>query len=571
MPILKTLASYTKSEFSADLVAGLIVAIMLVPQGMAYALLAGLPAQHGLYASMLPLFLYGLFGTSRYLAVGPVAIVSLLTSAVLSTLATPESTAYVSLAITLALMVAVIQITLGVLRIGFLVNFLSHPVLVGFSAAAAIVIGFSQVKHVLGVSVARTAHFYTDVAAVWQQLGNLNGTTLLMGTGGVVLLIYFKTLLKKHLLRLGVPETVATLSAKIGPLLVVLIGATLTATLALDTTANVAIIGPVPAGLPVLTLPSVDYATLRSLFPTAMAISFVGYMESISVAKSLASRKREKIGANMELFALGIANLGAAFTGGYPVTGGFSRSLVNYSAGARSTVASLITALLLTVAVVFLTPLFVYIPKAALAAIILVAVAGLIDLNAIRHVWTYDKRDALALVTSFFAVLFLGIETGILVGAALSLFLIIWRTSQPHVAVLGKLPTADIYRNVKRHTVQTWPEIALVRIDASLYFANTNHLEQTIAETVVAQPTLAHLVLVGTAINDVDYSALEALEGILHSLQDAKIALHLAAFKGPVLDKLAKSGFLTHLGASHIHLTTHAAMQQLGVAQRTNV
>ncbi len=564
IPLLNTLRTHTRQDYVADGLAGLIVAIMLVPQGMAYAVLAGLPPQHGLYASLLPLLIYGFLGTSRYLAIGPVAIVSLLTSAAVGSIVPIGTPDYIGLVLTLALMVAVIQTLMGILRIGFLVNFLSHPVLVGFSAAAAILIGLSQIKSVLGVKVPRTDYFYTDVIALLQRIGDVNWVSLVIGVVSVGVLLYFKLRSAADLRRLQISEKFVVPLSKLGPLLVVGIAGILTSVFRLDQTWGIAIVGEVPRGLPSLTMPNSSPVLLRQLLPTALAIGFVGYMESISVAKSLAARKREQVDANQELLALGIANFGAAFTGGYPVTGGFSRSLVNHAAGARSPLASIVTACLLAIAVVYLTPLFVYIPMAALAANILIAITGLVDVHSLKHIWQYDKRDSLALVTCFLAVLGFGVESGILVGAALSVFLVIWRTSQPHMAVLGKLPNGDFYRNVERHQVQTWPDVAILRIDASLYFANTAYLKQCIADAISRQPALKHLVLVGTAINDVDYSALEALDAILDELAEVDIRLHLAAFKGPVLDKLTQSGFMQRLAPHSNHLTTHAAIQQLG-------
>ena len=564
VPIIDVVRNYKRGDFSGDLIAGVIVAIMLIPQGMAYALLAGLPPQQGLYASILPVLLYGIFGTSRYLAVGPVAIVSLLTAASVGAMAEGGSAEYIQLAITLAFLVGIFQTAMGLFRAGFLVNFLSHPVLSGFSSAAAIVIGFSQVKSLLGISIPRSEHFYEQVVDVVRHLPETNGVTLGMGVVGIAILLFFKQRLPALLKQRRVPPQLATPISKSAPLLIVLLGALLVAAFQLHNSADVGIVGSVPAGLPSFTQPSFDFGTWQTLLATALAISFVGYMESYSVAKSLASKRREKVVANQELLALGLANIGATFTGGYPVTGGFSRSLVNFSAGARTTVASLITAILIGISVLFLTPLFYYIPKTMLAAIIIVAVSGLFDAKTMRQVWLYNKRDAAALFATFFAVLALGVENGILVGAAASLVLFIARTSNPHVAIIGRLPDSSFYRNVKRHTVQTWPEVAMLRIDASLYFANTKLFEDTVAEVVASQCELKHLILVGTAINDVDYTAVEALEAIWQELNTLGIELHLAAFKGPVLDRLSRSHLLHHLGDDHIHLTTHAAIQNLG-------
>ncbi|HFC12897.1 MAG TPA: solute carrier 26 family protein [Anaerolineae bacterium] len=565
-PIIGFLRTYKREYLSGDLIAGLIVAIMLIPQGMAYALLAGLPPQQGLYASILPVLIYGIFGTSRYLAVGPVAIVSLLTAASIGALAEGGSAEYATLAITLAFLVAIIQFGMGLFRAGFLVNFLSHPVLSGFSSAAAIVIGFSQVKSLLGIKIPRSEHFYEQVVDVFKHLPETNLTTLAIGIAGILVLFYFKKYLGQQLQNRGISEHIAVPITKTAPLLIVVVSAIIVAAFGLHDTANVSIVGDVPAGLPPLSMPSFDMGKWATLLTTALAISFVGYMESISVAKSLASKGREKVDANQELIALGLANFGSTLTGGYPVTGGFSRSLVNYAAGARTTLASIITAILIGLSVVFLTPLFYFIPKTTLAAIIIVAVTGLFDLKTLLKVWPFNKRDAAALIVTFVAVLALGVENGVVIGAVTSLLMFIARTSDPHVAEIGRLPNSPFYRNTKRHETQTWPDVAMLRIDASLYFANTNQLEDAVAEMLINKPKLKHLILVGTAINDVDYTAAEALEEIWRRLRDLGIQLHLAGFKGPVLDRLRCGDLIDHLGQENVHRSTHDAIVKLGLA-----
>ena len=564
MPALQWLPRYRRQDFTGDLIAGIIVAILLVPQSMAYALLAGLPPQAGLYASILPLILYGLFGTSRTLAVGPVAIVSLLVATGLTPLAAPGSAAYVQLALTLALLVGSLQALMGVLRLGFLVNFLSHPVLAGFTSAAAIIIGFSQAQHLLGINAPRSETFYQQVSAAAQNLDQTNMTAAALAAGSILGLLYFKNQLGPQLKRWGVPVSVAATLAKSGPLVIVLLGTLLVWLFDLHATAGVRIVGGVPAGAPPLTLPTFDLATWERLLPTALIISFVGYMESISVAKSLASKRRQKVDANQELIALGLANLGATFSGGYPVTGGISRSLVNFTAGANTGLASIITAALIGLTLFFLTPLFYFLPQAALAAIIIVAVFGLIDVHTFRHVWGYNKADAVSMLITFAAVLVAGIETDILIGVAGAMLLFIWRTSKPHTAIVGRLGQSEIYRNVRRHPVQTWPEVVAVRIDQSLYFANTKYLEDTILSTVAEQPAIKHLVLIGTAINFIDASALETLESLWQELRDAGVTLHLAAIKGPVMDRLQKTTFLDHIGPDHLHLSAHDAMKAIG-------
>lgn len=564
LPFLDWLIHYRRDDLVGDLLAGLIVAIMLVPQGMAYALLAGLPPQVGLYASIAPLVIYGLLGTSRTLAVGPVAIVSLLVASGVGGLAEQGTPRYIQLALTLALLVGVIQAVMGLIRLGFLVNFLSHPVLAGFTSAAAIVIGFSQFKHLLGVSMPSTENFIETVSLTAGRLAQTNPLTLGIGLASVALLFYFKNGLSRRLVKLGIKQTWCISIAKAGPLAVVALGTLLVWSLGLNDAAGVSIVGDVPAGLPPLSLPIFETGLWRALLPTALAISFVGYMESISVAKSLASKRRQKVDADQELIALGAANLGATLTGGYPVTGGFSRSVVNFAAGANTGLASIITAGLIAFTVIFLTPLFYFLPRAVLAAIILVAVAGLIDVKTLRHVWRYNKADAVSMLATFGAVLVVGIETGILVGVAAAILLFIWRTSRPHMAVVGRVGGSETYRNILRHRVKTCPGVVAIRVDESLYFANTKYLEDAVLQIVADHPEVKHLVLIGIAINFIDASALETLESLIQELRDAGVSFHLADIKGPVMDRLKKVGFVDHVGADHIHLSTHDAMRALG-------
>jgi SulP family sulfate permease len=563
LPCLKWLTHYRREDLVGDLMAGLIVTIMLVPQSMAYALLAGLPPEVGLYASIVPLIIYGLFGTSRTLAVGPVAIVSLLVASGISGLAEPGSPPYLYLALTLALLVGLIQFGMGLVRLGFLVNFLSHPVLAGFTSAAAIVIGFSQLKHLLGISMPRSEAFFELVVYAATHLTETHLITLAIGLFSVAILFYFKQSLGHQLHRMGIREAIVIPMAKAGPLVVVVIGTLVVWIFGLNHEAGVKIVGDVPAGLPPISLPGFDLSIWQALLPTALVISFVGYMESISVAKSLASKRRQKVEANQELVALGLANLGAAFTGGYPVTGGFSRSVVNFAAGANTGLASIVTAILIGLTVIFLTPLFYFLPQAVLAAIIMVAVVGLIDLATFKHVWHYNKADAISMLVTFTAVLLVGIETGILVGVASTVLLYIWRTSRPHYAIVGRLGESETYRNILRHNVKTCPHVVTIRVDESLYFANTKFLEDTVLQLVAERPEVKHLVLVGIAVNFIDASALETLEALIHELRDAGVEFHLADIKGPVMDRLKAVGFTDYVGADHIHLSTHEAMQAL--------
>lgn len=561
------LLNYQRKDLPGDLMAGLIVAIMLVPQGMAYALLAGLPPQVGLYASIVPVALYGLLGSSRTLAVGPVAIVSLLVATALTPLAEPGSADYVQLALILALLAGLIQAVMGLARLGFLVNFLSHPVLSGFTNGAALVIGLSQLRHLLGVSLPTSESF---VGAAWHTavaIPQSNLTTLTIGLGSVTLLLYFKYGFVDQLVTWNVAESWRVPLAKSAPLVVVVFGTLLVWLLGLNETAGVRVVGDVPAGLPPLTAPSFDLGLWQLLLPTALAISLVGYTESISVAKSLASKRRQKVNPNQELAALGLANLGASFTGGYPVTGGISRSVVNFAAGANTGLSSIITAVLVALTLIFLMPLFTFLPQAVLAAIILVAVMGLLDLSTLRQAWTYNKADAASWAVTFAAVLGISVEMGILIGVLASLGLYLWRTSRPHVAEVGRLE-GETYRNVRRHPVQTYPGVAAIRIDESLYFANSRFLEDTILHLVSERPDINHVILIGSAINFIDASALETLEALVDRLRDAGVDFHLTDIKGPVMDRLERVGFIDHVGRDHIFLTTHEAMCALGCVKR---
>lgn len=566
LPILSWVKGYGREEVVGDLMAGLIVTVMLVPQSMAYALLAGLPPQVGLYASILPLILYGLFGSSRTLAVGPVAIVSLLVASGVGALAEVGSAEYVQLALTLALLVALIQVAMGLVRLGFIVNFMSHPVLAGFTSAAALVIGFSQLKHLLGINIPRLEFFELVVYAV-EHLGQTNLVTLGIGAGGLAILLAFKYGLSEQLMRRGVREEIALPISKSAPLIIVLLGTLVVWLWRLDEVAGVKIVGDVPAGLPPLTMPQMDLSLWQALLPTALVISFVGYMESIAVAKSLGSKRRQKVDANQELVALGIANVGASFSGGYPVTGGFSRSVVNFEAGARTGLASMITAVLIALTVIFLTPLFFFLPQAILAAIVMVAVVGLVDIKTLRHVWRYSKADAASFVVTFLAVLALGVEQGILLGVAAALLLFIWRTSRPHVAVVGRVGDSQIYRNVLRHEVQLCPRVVAVRVDQSLYFANTKFLEDTVLNIICERPEVDYFVLIGSAINFIDASALETLQSLQQELSDAGVELHLAAIKGPVMDRLRQIGFVEAMGQERFHMSTHEAMKAIGCVE----
>lgn len=558
------LSGYRRADLPHDIVAGLVTAVLLVPQSMAYAQLAGLPPQVGLYASVVPLAVYAAVGTSRQLSVGPVAITSLMVFSAVSALAAPGSPRYVELALVLAIVVGAVKLLLGVLRLGALLHFIAHPVLAAFTSASALLIAAGQLKHLLGVPLAG-ARLDELVAQAVARLGDANPATLAIGLTTIGLLVAFRRGLRPALARTRLRPLVVTLLVSAAPLAAVVLGTLVTYVPRLDRTAGVAVVGAIPLGLAPPRLPAVAWrADVAALLPAALAIVLVSVVESIAVAKALASKRRQAVDPDRELVALGAANVAAGLFGGYPVTGGFARSVVNDQAGAVSGAASLVTAGAIAVILLFFTPLFAFLPQAVLAATVLVAVAGLVDLREPARIWRANRGDAVVWAMAFTAVLALGIERGIFAGVGASLALLLWRTSRPHIAVVGRLGQGEVYRNVLRHPVATWPHVVAVRVDESLFFANAHVLEQTLLRIVAESPRVRHVVLIGSAVNAIDSSALHTLRALVAELRDGGVELHLAEIKGPVMDGLARTDFLDVLGRDHVHLTTDAAMRALG-------
>ncbi len=545
LPILNWAPSYSRETFSADAVAAIIVTIMLIPQSLAYALLAGLPPEVGLYASIVPLLVYAVFGTSMTLAVGPVAVASLMTASAIGELVARGTPEYVGAAIALALISGVMLIAMGVARLGFLANFLSHPVISGFITASAVLIAFGQLKHILGIDI--DGHNVVEQAvSLARNLSQTNMATLAIGASATAFLFWARKAIAPLLVKLGLSEKLASGLSKTAP--VVAVVATTLAVWVFDLqAAGVSIVGDIPRGLPRPTLPAFDAELWNSLLIPALMIGVVGYVETISVAQTLAAKRRERIDPDQELIALGASNVGSAVSGGFPVTGGFSRSVVNFDAGARTPAAGALTAVGIAVATLFLTPLLYLLPKATLAATIIVAVLSLVDLQSIRQTWTYSKSDFTAMLGTILGTLILGVEAGIAIGVLSSLVLFLGRTARPHVAVVGRVPGTEHYRNVNRHEVETTPGVHSIRIDESLYFPNARFLEDTVNNAIAQDPDIRDVVLVCPAVNFIDSSALESLEQINHRLGDAGIRLHLSEVKGPVMDRLMRTEFLTHL------------------------
>ncbi len=552
IPALSWLRSYQRADLSGDLTAGVIVAVMLIPQGMAYAALAGLPPVVGLYASTVPLLLYALFGSSRQLAVGPVAIVSLLTLSGIQQLAEPGSAEFVGYALLLALLVGVVQLGLGLIRGGAVVKFLSHAVISGFTSAAAIIIGLSQIKNISGIEIGRHENAFLLIADAVSNAGETHALTLAIGLISIVALVGLRRV-----------------SRRLPGALFVVAAATAAVYFFGLNGHGVSIVGDVPSGLPTPTVPGLDVDALRALVPVALTVSFVGYMESIAVAQSIAAREKQRVGPNQEMRALGIANIGAAFFGGYPVTGGFSRSAVNYQAGARTGLASIITAGLIIVTLLLFTDLFYYLPRAVLGAIVVVAVAGLVDWQELVHLYRVRRTDAATLVITFAATLTLGVERGILAGIAVSLLIFIWRSAHPHTAEMGYLPEENVFRNVLRYPdARTYPQAVILRIDESLYFANSGFLEDRIREALHNRPEARWVILDFWAVNDVDAVALETLEELMAQYRPTGHRFLFAGVKGPVRDLMLRAGWGDTVGADMWHLSVQHALAAAGVDVR---
>ncbi len=561
MPVLTWGRDYRAETLQADLLAAVIVTIMLIPQSLAYAMLAGLPPEAGIYASILPILLYAVFGTSRALAVGPVAVVSLMTAAAVGEVAAQGTAGYAAAALTLAFLSGTMLLVMGLFRLGFVANFLSHTVVSGFITASGILIAASQLKSILGIS-AEGDTLPELLPSLLSHLPQTSLLTLLIGVVAVVFLFWVrKGGLKRALIARGFGPRLADVAGKAGPVAAVLVTTAVVWALGLDGW-GVAIVGEVPQSLPPFTMPDLSTDLVGKLLLPALLISIIGFVESISVAQTLAAKKRQRIDPNQELIGLGAANLGAAFTGGYPVTGGFARSVVNYDAGAATPAAGAFTAVGLAIAAVAMTPLIHYLPKATLAATIIVAVLTLVDFSALKRSWRYSRADFAAVLATIVVTLGWGVEAGVSAGVILSLLLFLYKTSRPHVAEVGLVPGTEHFRNIHRHAVLTDPTLVTLRVDESLYFANSRHLEDLMLNRVAADCPVKNVVLMCTAVNEIDLSALEALEAINTRFRSMGVGFHLSEVKGPVMDRLKKTDFLAHLNG-RVFLTQFQAWQAL--------
>lgn len=557
MPLPEWLKTYQRDFIAGDITAGLIVTVMLIPQSLAYAMLAGLPPEVGLYASLLPMVAYALFGSSMTLAVGPVAVSSLMTASALIPVATAGSADYISLSILLALLSGLMLLVAGFLRLGFLAWFLSHPVISGFISGSAILITIGQLKYLLGIQFS-SAGVLSTLKNLSLHLYETNAVTAALGIAAVVFLLFARYYLAKLLKLIGLSEKMADLLTKLAPMVVVIVSTALVAVYNLDQQAHVAIVGHVPGGLPSISLPTIQWDQINALWLPALLISLVGFVESVSVGQSLALKRSQRINPNRELVGIGAANLASAFSGGFPVTGGFARSVVNFSAGAQTPASGIVSAVLMAIVIAGLTHWFTYLPQAVLSATIIVAVLGLIDIHTLKEAWQYDKADAIALLLTFTGVIVLGVEEGIVIGVVMSLAVLVWRSSHPHMALVGRVPGTEHFRNVERHQVEIFPGLIALRIDESIYFANSQLIAEKIEALLIEYPKTNCVLLILSAVNQLDTTALGMLTELEKTLATRNITLQFAEIKGPVQDRLRQ----TELGErmqDKIFLSTHQA------------
>lgn len=548
LPILRWDRQYRSGLFQEDALAALIVGIMIIPQALAYAMVAGMSPVTGLYTSIIALGVYALFGSSNTLSVGPVAVISLMTAAALGKFGFSSSAEYAAAALLLAFLSGAILLVMGLARLGVKANFLSQLVISAFITASYLIIAAGQLKHVFGIEVSGNM-LPEMIVSIAGSLRSTNFITLCIGLAAIVFLPWSRTGLIALLHRMGVPEKFVLTITRTSPLLLIVATSLLAWGLQLDTR-GVPLLGEVQAGLPGFTMPAFSAEAMRSLLGSALLIAIIGFVESISVAQSLAARRRERIDVDQELLALGASNIAVSFGGGFPVTGGFARSVVNFEAGAATPAAGLFTAILVALVALYLTPLLFWLPEVTLAAIILVAVLAIVDFTVFRKCWAYSKADFIAASLRLCLTLLVGVEFGIAAGVIFSILIHLYKTSRPHVAVVGRVAGTEHFRNINRHKTETFENLLSIRIDESMYFSNTRYPEEMIFNLVAEKAGLEHVILMCTAVNDIDMSALETLQNINDTLLEHGIKLHLSEVKGPIMDRLTNTEFFRTLSGN---------------------
>lgn len=562
-PVMNWGATYTSADFRADLVAAMVVLFITVPQSIAYAFLAGMPAAAGLYAAIGGLFFYGIFGSSRALAVGPTAIIAMMSLEVVSGMAPTGTADFVTISLKLAMITGFILILLRLIKFGSITSFLSHAVITGFISAAAVLIISNQFPAMLGIGSSPGTRLHSVFQHIYESVGVTNLATLGLSLLAMLIIWYSRNFLQKLLVRMGLGELLAANLARSAPMYAVVVSVLLVSLLKLDHSQGVVVVGTIPTDLPSLSTLVITLEDLTNLFPSALLIAMVVFMESTAIGTAIASKSRTKLNSNQELVGLGMANIGSSLLGGFSVAGSFARSIITFSAGAVTPAASMLTAFLVLITLLWFSPLFYLLPKGVLSAIIVMSAAQLIDFNVIRKIFAFNTIDAVTFSFTFISVLSLGVESGILVGIVISFVLLIRRSSMPHIAVVGRIEGTEHFRNVDRYDVLTSPEVLAVRIDESLYFVNTRFIENYVLNKVADSDAIKHVLLICSSSNFIDTSGLDLLEELSENLEEVGITLHLAEVKGPVMDKLKETDFHQKMKGK-VFFTTDIAMKELG-------
>ena len=547
IPILEWLPNYEKSFLKGDLIAGITVGIILIPQGIAYALIAGLPPIYGLYCALVPQVIYAIFGSARQVAIGPVAMDSLIVATGVSTLALVGSESYIEIAILLAFMVGTIQFVLGIFSLGFIVNFLSRPVITGFTSAVALIIGINQFRNLLGVDFVQSDQIHELLEDIWMKFSFYNLPTTIIGMIAVAIIFVFRKIDKR------IPS--ALIVVVLGIVIMRFFGKNLT---------DVSIVKNIPSGLPSFGIPTIELEQIRELFPIALTLVMVGYLETISIGKSQETKQDVyKVRPNQELIALGLSNIFGSFFKAYPTASSFSRSAINQESGAKTGMAAFISVVMVIITLLFFTPLFYYLPKAILAAIIIVAVFALVNIKEAAFLWRANNLDFWLLISTFIATLFFGIEYGITVGVGLSLVVLIFRTSRPYVVELGKVPDANFYRNKERfEEVIIDDDILVFRFDAQLFYANSSYFRDKMDEMADKKgKALKLIVLDSESINRTDSTGVEMLKERIKFYQKKGVLFYFAGAKGPLRDALFKGGLLEIIDVNHFFMRANDAVK----------
>ena len=557
IPAYQWLSGYQRAHFQSDLLAALIVVAMLVPQGMAYAMLAGLPPIMGLYASILPMLMYALLGGSTTLSIGPVAIISMMTFATLSPLFEVGSPVYIEAAMLLALMVGIISLLLGLFRFGFLIQLISHPVIQSFIIASALLIALGQFKFIVDLPL-NGNNIPAFLQSVWQYASLTHAATLVLGCTAIIFLVFIPKILKQLQ-----PTSSRWLDfvMKAIPLFLVIGSIAFVFSFQLQEI-GIKTVGEIPSGFPPIGIPHWNWDLVITLLPGASMIAMISFVESLSIAQATALQQRNQLNSNQELIALGIANLSAGLSSAFPVTGSLSRTVVNADAGAKTPLAGVLSSIFIVIVSLFFTGFFQDLPLAILAATIIVSIWKLVDFKPFFDAWRYSKADGIAMWITFLGVVCIDISTGLIIGMVSTFILMLWRISRPHIAIVGLVEGTQHFRNVQRHHVLTADTVLSLRIDENLSFLNANTFKGTLINAVSCQPNLQHVIINCSSISSIDLSALEMLEDMNTELTKLNICLHLAEVKGPVMDRLQHSALLKHLSGK-VYLTHYSALQEI--------